>query len=58
VWIFNGYAGKETVCGKKYPRKKISFRTVMDLANDLFDKDYCLSLDSSYTSPTVVENLQ
>ena len=57
VWNFIVYTGKDTIYGQRYPRAQTSSRIVLEVANDLFDKGYCLYLDNWYTSPKLVDTL-
>ena len=57
VWIFIVYTGKDTIYGQRHPGEQASSRIVLDVANDLLDKSYCLYLDNSYTSPKFVDTL-
>jgi hypothetical protein len=51
------YTGKDTVYGEKHPGEQTSSRIMLELANDLLDKGYCLYLDNWYTSPKLVDML-
>ena len=57
VWIFIVYTGKDTIYGQRHPGEQASSRIVLDVANDLLDKGYCLYLDNWYTSPKLVDTL-
>ena len=57
VWNFIVYTGKDTNYGDRHPREQTSSRVVLEIADNLLDKGYCLYLDNWYTSPKLVDTL-
>ena len=57
VWNFTVYTGEDTIYGQRYPGEQTTSRIVLELADKLLDKGYCLYLDNWYTSPKLVDTL-
>jgi len=57
VWNFIVYTGKDTIYGQRHPEEQTSWRIVLEVAQDLLDKGYCLYPENWYTSPKFVDTL-